>query len=319
MATIVTPDFIQSLWVTLDYRFQQAMTQAESFYDKISTEVPSGSRANHYPLMDRMPGQLRKWVGERVKQGGAMFDYMIVNDKYEGTVSIEREDIEDSQLALAQMTVDSIGYQTKVWPDRLVTAVLEAGEVNATYDQVPFFSGSHPLNAALAGGAVQANLFNTATTGSTKIFNAVNYKYVLQAWRSLKGADGLPMGMGRRPTLMVPTAIEWDARTVLNSELIATSAVLAGNSANAPVTNIFKNSADLLVNPWLTSPTAWYLLDVGMPIKPLLFQRRTQPEFTWLNQPTDRNVFWQDQYDYGVRVRGNAGYGLWFMACKADT
>jgi phage major head subunit gpT-like protein len=117
---------------------------------------------------------------------------------------------------------------------------------------------------------------------------------------------------------MVPTALEWTAKTILNTGIIAPTVAIAGNANNIAVSNVFQGAADLIVNPWLTSATAWYLLDVARPIRPFIFQRRTEPEFTLLNLANDSNVFWQDQYSYGVRLRGNAGYGLWFMACKAD-
>lgn len=59
---------------------------------------------------------------------------------------------------------------------------------------------------------------------------------------------------------------------------------------------------------------AWYLLDCSRAIKPLVFQERLKPKFTRLDNDNDPNVFWRDEYVYGARARGNAGYGLWQMA-----
>jgi phage major head subunit gpT-like protein len=65
---------------------------------------------------------------------------------------------------------------------------------------------------------------------------------------------------------------------------------------------------------------AWYLLDCSQPIKPLIWQERTAFEFAALTDKTDENVFWRDQYIYGVRGRSNSGFGLWQLAyaSKAD-
>lgn len=62
------------------------------------------------------------------------------------------------------------------------------------------------------------------------------------------------------------------------------------------------------------SGTPWYLLDLSRAIKPFIFQERKKPVFVSKTQVTDDNVFWQDQFVYGVDARRNAGYGLWQLA-----
>jgi len=62
-----------------------------------------------------------------------------------------------------------------------------------------------------------------------------------------------------------------------------------------------------------TGPS-WFLLDVSRALKPLIFQERTKPELTALNDPKDEGVFMQDVYRFGIRYRCNAGFGFWQMA-----
>ncbi len=59
---------------------------------------------------------------------------------------------------------------------------------------------------------------------------------------------------------------------------------------------------------------AWYILDDSRPLKPFIFQERTQPELTALTDTNDENVFMKDEYRYGIRYRCNAGFGFWQMA-----
>ncbi|HYH17623.1 MAG TPA: Mu-like prophage major head subunit gpT family protein [Azospirillum sp.] len=59
---------------------------------------------------------------------------------------------------------------------------------------------------------------------------------------------------------------------------------------------------------------AWFLMDAGQPVKPLVFQERLPYEFQRQDAATDDNVFWKDEYFYGVRARANAGFGLWQLA-----
>lgn len=62
----------------------------------------------------------------------------------------------------------------------------------------------------------------------------------------------------------------------------------------------------------------WYLLDTSRALKPLIFQRRTQPELQALTSPDDEHVFMKDVYRYGVRSRCNVGFGFWQMAHRSQ-
>jgi phage major head subunit gpT-like protein len=59
------------------------------------------------------------------------------------------------------------------------------------------------------------------------------------------------------------------------------------------------------------SGTAWYLLDLSRPIRPLILQRRKAPEFVSLDSAKDNHVFMRKKYLYGVDDRKNVGFGLW--------
>eukprot|EP01037_Dinobryon_pediforme_P030126 gene30126-34067_t len=62
------------------------------------------------------------------------------------------------------------------------------------------------------------------------------------------------------------------------------------------------------------SSDAWFLLDTSRAIKPLVYQERLPYKLTPLTQESDENVFWRDNFIYGVRARSNAGFGLWQLA-----
>ena len=59
---------------------------------------------------------------------------------------------------------------------------------------------------------------------------------------------------------------------------------------------------------------AWYLLDVSRGVRPIIWQEREQYEFTQITRADDHHVFMNDRYLYGIRARGNAGFGLWQLA-----
>lgn len=60
--------------------------------------------------------------------------------------------------------------------------------------------------------------------------------------------------------------------------------------------------------------TAWYLLDTSRAVKPLVFQMRREPQFTYFDNPNDEHVFMNKTFLYGSDYRANAGYGLWQLA-----
>lgn len=62
------------------------------------------------------------------------------------------------------------------------------------------------------------------------------------------------------------------------------------------------------------SGTAWYLMDLSRPIKPLILQIRKRPEFVAMDRPEDEHLFMRKKFRYGVDDRKNVGFGLWQLA-----
>lgn len=62
---------------------------------------------------------------------------------------------------------------------------------------------------------------------------------------------------------------------------------------------------------------AWYVFDTSKPLKPMLFAQYKAPVIKAKTSDQDDNVFWKDEYVWGARARGEAGYGLWQMAYKS--
>lgn len=57
--------------------------------------------------------------------------------------------------------------------------------------------------------------------------------------------------------------------------------------------------------------TAWYLMQVNFPLKPLIFQMRREAELIVQGDPkVHTSVMMRKEILYGVDYRGNAGYGL---------
>lgn len=93
-------------------------------------------------------------------------------------------------------------------------------------------------------------LWQLAYASNTDLSNPANYGAVRAAMRSFTTDGGAPFGAlsGRGGVfLVVPPSLEEVARQLLNSEFMAG----AGASANVATTNIWRNSADLIVSEYL--------------------------------------------------------------------
>lgn len=64
----------------------------------------------------------------------------------------------------------------------------------------------------------------------------------------------------------------------------------------------------------------WFLIDGRRMMKPIIFQRRKDYMFTYMDTMTDEEVFMRKVFRYGVDARVAAGYGMWQLAwgSKAD-
>lgn len=300
----ITQPNLNAIFNAFDLRFQLAYQGAKPWYMQVATEVPSKTTQQTYAWMAKIP-RLREWVGERVAQNVATYGYTIVNKDYELTEKLDRNTIEDDTVGLFNPIVDEMGLQARLWPDDLLTTLLQTGESTLCFDGQNFFDPNHPIDKRNPALGTQSNYF----TG--KPLTPDNYAFVRTQMMSFKGEDGKPLYVNPN-LLVVPPQLEQPARLILNADMIPNAA------GTAPQTNIYKGSAELLVVPQLSAqPTQWYLLDTSRPVRPFVFQLREPPQFTYLNNPTDINVFQRREYLFGVHARGNAGYALWFLGAKA--
>jgi phage major head subunit gpT-like protein len=55
----------------------------------------------------------------------------------------------------------------------------------------------------------------------------------------------------------------------------------------------------------------WFLLSLNSVLRPFILQQRSAPEMDEITDTKAHTVFMKDQYLYGIRYRGNFGYGFW--------
>lgn len=304
----LTPATLDAIFYSFRLDFQAAYERAAPWHEKVATTVPSTQRENRYAWMKLIP-RLREWIGERVLNNLTARGYTIANKDYEGTIAVDRNDIEDDNVGVYKPAVGMLGEQAARWPDDLTTLVLQQGTSRLAFDGQPFFDTSHPVDQDDSSKGTYSNLFTTTP------LTPENYQAVRATMMSYLGEDGKPLAI--RPSLLiVPPQLEARARQILNADFIAPSGGFGINSA-AQQTNILKGSADLLVIPELANePTVWYLVDNTKAIKPFIFQLRKAPVMVPMVDPQSENLFYRKTYIWGVDARGNTGYSLPWLAAR---
>jgi phage major head subunit gpT-like protein len=81
----------------------------------------------------------------------------------------------------------------------------------------------------------------------------------------------------------------------------------------------FSAEHPLYPNPDGTGTAAWYLLNLSGVLKPFISQKRSSPEIDEITDTKNDTVFMKDMYLYGIRYRGNFGYGFWQQAVASKT
>jgi len=291
----LTVQNIKNLQTGYSAIYQQGWGAVDPQLEPLATPVPSSARTNTFGFLLNLL-KMRKWDGPRLINNLKTGAYLLENEPYELTVGVDRRDIRDDLMGIYNSRFNDMGRAAKLWPDQTLNTALQAGTTRLGFDGVAFFSTAHPLNPA----GNQSNNFTTTALSSA------NFATVRAAMASYTGQDGEILGV-QPNTLIVPPQLEDTANTIV------TAAVGVSGS-----TNVQRGQARVVVVPRLANqPTTWYVVDDSNAIKFLIWQLREAPIFTSKTSFNDDNVFFENQFLWGINSEGVAGYGPWFLAARA--
>lgn len=306
---IINPEVLKQLYVNADASFKGAYEKTPVWKDMVASTISSSTKTNLYAWAKQIP-TLRKFVGERQINNLEGRGYELTNEKYELTIGVSRDDLEDDNLGIYKPQFETMGMQAAKWPDYLLADLLMSGTSHIVFDGQGLFSASHPVDMSDASKGTYSNLL------TSKPLTPTNYAEARATMRAYKGEDGRAMGV-TPSVLVVPPQLEHTALTLMNSEIIA--ATNGVSAATGSSTNVLRNSAQVLVmNELAAQPANWYLLDASKPIKPLIFQSRRAPEFVSMTDPANPEVWKNEQFYYSVTARGAVGASLPFLILRAE-
>lgn len=276
--------------------FFEALDATIGDYERIATIVPSGSDEENYPWLGAVPS-VREFTDERMPLGLLEHNYTIRNKTWESSIAVERSAIEDDKYGQIKLRVMSLAREARRHVDELVFALLRNGFTARCYDGRYFFDTAHSDGES---GAI--------SNKGTDPLEAAALQAAITAMMKFKDDRGRFLGVAP-DLLVVPPDLQWTAMELLESTYWPEEGTTTARLAS----NVLKGKLDLLVSPYLTDSSDWFVLSTRGVVKPVILQSRTPVEFAALEADSESG-FMRDQHIYGVRARYNAGYGLWQMA-----
>lgn len=291
---LVNASSLSAVFLNLKTDFNRAFDAAPSVWQQIAMRAPSGSAQNDYKWLSDFP-KMRKWIGDKAIKSAEAFSYTLVNEDWETTIEVDRNHIEDDTLGIYAPQAQMAGFAAKQFPDELVF-----GLVNFTgkgFDGKTFFATDHKV-----AGASVSNKGTAALSVATQAAAIASYGAGRTAMMKFKNDEGQPLNVMPN-ILLVPPALGDVANALMTSDRLDDTKA-----------NLYKGTATVVVAPWLTVDTEWYLLDTQKPVKPFIYQERKAPVFVQQDDPQTDGVFMRKKFKYGAEARAAAGYGFCQLA-----
>ena len=295
---IVNASSLSALNVQVQKDFQAALQAVPPMLDKIASRIPSGTASNKYPI-GWMTGTMREWLGDRQIQNLVAYVKTVNNLKYEQTIAVPKEDIEDDQVGWVTTAVQQMASEGVQHPWRLAVAELMTHGFDATranFDGVCFFNASHTW----AGSG-----YTDAQDNVTDEVLDEDAVYAgLQFFDEVRGPDGRVLAV--EPDVFLAAA---DLRSTVEALFFQP---LKANGESNPLYGKFAKD-NVIIGHGIPSGR-WAMLCTSKPVKPLVFQERRPFKMTALTNLTDENVFMRDEFLWGTDYRGAVATIAWWLS-----
>ncbi|SDI53660.1 Mu-like prophage major head subunit gpT family protein [Propionivibrio dicarboxylicus] len=297
---LVNASTLQSIFTGLKTLFNNALKAVPGDWQKTAMEVPSTGAGEDYAWLSRFP-RMRKWVGDKVVKALKAGKYYKANEDWEATIEVDRNDIEDDRLGLynnqAMQAGESAGELNDIIVDDLKNNAFTQTGIDGQY----FYDTDHPVGDSSVSNKITAALSSATLAGAQASYGALRTKIM-----EFKDEEGMPLRL-IPDTFEVPPALEAAARVICEADK------LGDNSPNP-----YKGTATVLVNPGLTSSTA-YMLHVTskQSVKPFIVQMRKKPVFVSQTGMDNDDVFNRKKFKYGAEARATGLYGYWQLSAAS--
>jgi len=293
---LVNKTSLDSIFTGLKTIFNNVLKAQTGNWQATAMEVQSNSKSEEYAWLSRFP-MMRKWIGDKSIKSLEANNYTAINEDWETTIAVKRNDIEDDSLGIYSTQAQMAGDSAAELHDIILDDLKNNGFTNTGLDGQFFYDTDHEVN-----GASVSNKLATVLSTATPATAAAGYGAARTAIMKFTDEEGMPLRLVP-DTLEVPPALEAIANKMIMADTL---------DDQSP--NPYKGTATVIVNPALTSDTAWYLYVTSKAVKPFIIQMRKRPVFVSQTSMENDDVFNKAEYKFGAEARATGVYGFWQLA-----
>jgi len=285
--TVITKEVLQGLDTNIRLTWQKRFEAAPTadLWKKIAMPVNSLGASEKYAWLGTVPG-LREFKSERVPGTLSSFNYEIDNKKWESTLDVAAETIEDDSTGQIMLAVTGLATKAAKHYTILTAAAFNLGFTTAIYDGQNFFDADH------VGGS---NYLGTA-----KDLTATNVELAELLLNQQKDDRGEYLGY-QGTSLIVGPSLAAAANKLVTSKTVVES--------GAAVDNPHYQKYEVVVLPHLGTSKQWAVADLNEGLLPFIMQIRVAIKLLAKTDVNSDRAFDKDIFTWGTRARHNVGYG----------
>jgi phage major head subunit gpT-like protein len=159
MAGPLTQAQIDALNTTIKARFNKGLAQKKEDWRKVAKPITSDGGSNTYEWLSAFPA-FREWVGSRTHKVAKETAFTVKNRKFENTLDIPVEKVEDDEYGMYGDVSESYGESVYDLQNDLVFGQVAAGFSTVCYDSQFFFDTDHPVYANEDGTGAATTISN---------------------------------------------------------------------------------------------------------------------------------------------------------------
>lgn len=159
MGAALTQAQIDALNTTIKARFNAGLKLTREEWRKVAGYVTSDGASNTYEWLSQFPA-FREWVGARSHKVAKETAFTVKNRKFENTLDIPVEKIEDNAYGMYGDVAQSYGESVYDLQNDLVFGQLADGTATICYDGQYFFDTDHPVYPNEDGSGVAGTVSN---------------------------------------------------------------------------------------------------------------------------------------------------------------
>jgi len=285
---IITKEVLQGLNTNINVTWLKYFKNAPTaeIWKSIAMQVNSKNATEQYAWLGAVPA-MREFVDERIPGTLSGYKYSIDNKKFESTLDVDRDLIEDDRTGQVMLAVQSLATKAGKAYTILVTNAFAAGTTTPVFDGQNFFSASHPNGSNYLGTA--------------KDITGANLDAAELLLAGMTDDTGEPLGYQGTHLIVGP----YNAAAAKNLMKMKTI-----NVGGVPVDNPYYGRYQIVVLPHLgTTNKTWAVADLTQGIMPFVLQIRVAITLVAKTDLNSDRAFDKDIFTWGTRGRHNAGYG----------